>query len=78
MWDRLSKNIGIDEDFGEGDVSLGPLHEFSKLKVVDIEQKCLTGRYHFKLGRGGVVLVQDWRFGGRDGDFFCEFCVKIP
>jgi len=51
MWDRLGKNIGLDEDFGEGDVSLGPLHEFSKLKVVDVEQKCFTGRYHFKLGR---------------------------
>jgi len=51
MWDQLGKNIGLDEDFGEGDVSLGPLHGFSKLKVVDVEQKCFTGRYHFKPGR---------------------------
>ena len=35
-WDRLGKNIGPDEDLGEGDVSLGPRHEFSKLRVVDV------------------------------------------
>ena len=44
-----AKNIGLGEDLGERDVSLGPLYEFSKLNVFDIERKCFT-----------AVIALDW------------------
>lgn len=51
MWDMLSECLELDQGMGEGDVSLGPLHKFSKLQDVDVELKCFTGRRPFKPGR---------------------------
>lgn len=52
MWGRLGKNIGLDGDLGGGDVSLGPRHEFSKLRVVNV---CRADADHYFIGvRSGV------------------------
>ena len=41
MLDRLGKNIELDEDLGEGDVSLGPRHEVEG-RLMSIELMLIT------------------------------------